>query len=154
GGVDVLIHNASTLGPVPMPELGDLSEEALRQVFEVNVLGPARLTRALLGDMRRRGRGVIVAISSDAAVESYPGWGAYGASKAALDRLVGVLSAELDGTGIRAFSVDPGEMDTAMHAAALPDADPATLAQPRDVAAKILRLIGEPPSHSRVEVAQ
>jgi NAD(P)-dependent dehydrogenase (short-subunit alcohol dehydrogenase family) len=152
GGVDVVVHNASTLGPTPLPELADLDDRDLERVFEVNVLGPQRLTRALLGPMRRAGRGWIVAISSDAAVEAYGGWGAYGASKAALDHLMRVLAAELEGTGVRALAIDPGEMNTAMHAAAMPDADPSKLADPNDVAGEILDRALDLASGSRVRV--
>ena len=137
GGVDVLMHNASTLGPVPMPELGDLDPSALAHVFQVNVLGPQRLTHALLPSMRRQRRGIVVGISSDAAVEGYATWGAYGASKAALDQLLKIWDAELEGTGVRALSIDPGEMDTDMHADAMPDADRSALARPEDVARDI-----------------
>jgi NAD(P)-dependent dehydrogenase (short-subunit alcohol dehydrogenase family) len=138
GPIDVLIQNASTLGPVPLPLLLDLPAGAAEAVFATNVLGPHRLARALAGGMVVRGRGLVVAISSDAAVSAYAGWGAYGASKAALDHLTRVLGAELEGTGVRTFIADPGEMDTRMHADALPDADPATLADPADVARRLL----------------
>lgn len=153
GGVDVLIHNASTLGPTPLPALADLDDRALERVFEVNVLGPQRLTRALLGPMRRAKRGWVVAISSDAAVEAYEGWGAYGASKAALDQLTRVLAVELEGTGIRALAIDPGEMNTTMHAAAMPDADPQTLADPKDVARAILDHAFDAPNGARLRAA-
>ncbi len=144
GPIDLLVHNASTLGPLPMPPLAELADGALTEVFEVNVLGPQRLTRALLGTMRAQPAAAIVSISSDAAVEAYPGWGAYGASKAALDHLMRVLATELTGTNIRVVAVDPGEMDTKMHADALPDADPATLADPQDVAEQLLSLLIDP----------
>jgi NAD(P)-dependent dehydrogenase (short-subunit alcohol dehydrogenase family) len=85
--------------------------------------------------------GTVVHISSDAAVEAYPTWGAYSVSKAASDHLSRILAAELDGTGVRVLSVDPGEMDTRMHAAAVPDADPASLLDPSRVAERIVRLI-------------
>jgi NAD(P)-dependent dehydrogenase (short-subunit alcohol dehydrogenase family) len=88
-----------------------------------------------------RRRGVVVFVSSDASVNGYPRWGAYGVSKAALDHLARTWGAELEGTGVRVLSVDPGEMNTQMHADALPDADPATLADPRDVAARIATLV-------------
>ena len=144
GSVDVLVNNASTLGSVPLPLLADADPADMRRTFEVNLLGPFRLTRAVLGPMLLRKRGMIVNVSSDAAVEPYPGWGAYGASKAALDHLTRILSAELAGSGVRAIAVDPGEMDTEMHAAAIPDADPSTLARPRDVAGRIADLIAGP----------
>ncbi len=139
----LLIHNASTLGPVPMPELADLSDDALLRVFEVNTLAPARVTRAFVGVMRAQGYGHILSVSSDAAVEAYAGWGAYGASKAALDHLQRVLREELADSGLSASAVDPGEMNTQMHADALPDADPASLANPADVAMRILARLAQ-----------
>lgn len=149
GPIDLLIHNASTLGPVPMPPLAELPDGSLSDVFEVNALGPQRITRALLGTMRSQPEAAIVSISSDAAVEAYPGWGAYGSSKAALDHLMRVLAAELADTHVRVVAVDPGEMDTQMHADALPDADPSTLADPGDVAAQLLSLLIDPAGPAR-----
>jgi NAD(P)-dependent dehydrogenase (short-subunit alcohol dehydrogenase family) len=153
GPIDVAVQNASTLGPLPMPALLDLSPEALARVLEVNLLGPFRLSRRLLGPMLLRGEGAVVTISSDAAVEAYPGWGAYGASKAALDHLARTWAAELEGTGVRIIPVDPGEMDTAMHADALPDADPETLADPADVAEAIAQILRSAPSGHRLLAA-
>lgn len=144
GQIDLLIHNASELGPTPLPPLMDLDPEALQRVFAVNVFGPFALTRALAGAMVLGPGGVVVTISSDAAAEAYPGWGAYGASKAALDHLTRTFAAELGESGVRLFSVDPGEMNTTMHADAVPDADPETLADPTDVAHRIVRMIVEP----------
>jgi NAD(P)-dependent dehydrogenase (short-subunit alcohol dehydrogenase family) len=143
GGVNLLFHNASTLGPVPLRALGDVEGPALEEVFAVNVFGPQRLTNALLGTLRRQSDATVVAISSDAAVEAYPTWGAYGASKAALDHLIRIQAAELEGSPVRLLSVDPGEMDTAMHADAMPDADRSSLARPADVARLILRRLDE-----------
>src|ERR1700744_838062 len=128
GPIDLLIHNASTLGPTPLPLLLDTECEDLERVLAVNLVGPFRLTKAIAGSMALRGRGLVVHISSDAAVSAYPGWGAYGVSKAALDHLGRSWAAELSGTGVRVLSVDPGEMNTRMHADAIPEADPATLA--------------------------
>jgi NAD(P)-dependent dehydrogenase (short-subunit alcohol dehydrogenase family) len=142
GPIEILIHNASTLGPTPMPILADLHCEEFEQVLQVNVLGPFRLTKVIAGAMALRGAGVVVHISSDAAVAAYPGWGAYGASKAALDHMSRTFAAELP--GVRFFGVDPGEMDTDMHAAAMPDADRSTLADPADVAARIVAMIEDP----------
>jgi NAD(P)-dependent dehydrogenase (short-subunit alcohol dehydrogenase family) len=88
-----------------------------------------------------RQAGVVVNISSDAAVEPYAGWGVYSASKAALDHLTRIAALELADTGVRFFSVDPGEMDTRMHADAMPDADPGSLNQPGEVAEKIVSMI-------------
>jgi short-subunit dehydrogenase len=156
GPIDLLIHNASTLGKTPLPLLLDTDCEDLTRVLEVNVVGPFRLTKAVAGAMALRGRGLIVHISSDAAVSAYPRWGAYGVSKAALDHLGRSWAAELEGTGVRVITIDPGEMNTRMHADAIPDADPATLAEPADVAARIVRLLGRAgslPNGARVEVA-
>ena len=141
GEIGIAIHNASTLGPVPLRLLLDTECEDLAGVLETNLVGPFRLTKILAGAMALRGTGVIVHISSDAAVEAYPRWGAYSISKAAQDQLSRVLAAELEGTGVRVLAVDPGEMDTKMHADAIPDADPATLQRPADVAARIVSMI-------------
>lgn len=143
GEIDVAIHNASTLGPTPLRLLLDTECEDLEAVLQTNLVGPFRLTKVLAGAMALRGAGVIVHVSSDAAVEAYPRWGAYGLSKAAQDHLSRILAAELDGTGVRVLAVDPGEMDTVMHAAAVPDADPASLQRPADVAARIAEMIEE-----------
>jgi NAD(P)-dependent dehydrogenase (short-subunit alcohol dehydrogenase family) len=156
GPVDLLVHNASTLGPVPLRLLVDTDEADFERALEVNVTGPFRLTRAVAGSMALRGAGLVVAISSDAARTAYPRWGAYGASKAALDHLARVLAAELADSGVRVLSVDPGDMATAMHAAAIPDADPATLADPREVAARLADLLARSaaiPSGTRLELA-
>ena len=141
GEIGIAVHNASTLGPTPLRLLLDTECEDLAEVLETNLVGPFRLTKVLAGAMAIRGAGVIVHISSDAAVEPYPRWGAYGASKAAQDHLSKILAAELDGTGVRVLAVDPGEMDTAMHAAAIPDADRAALQRPEQVAARIVQMI-------------
>jgi len=141
GEIGIVIHNASTLGPTPLRLLLDTECEDLAHVLETNLIGPFRLTKILAGAMAIRGAGVIVHISSDAAVEPYPRWGAYGASKAAQDHLSRILAAELDGTGVRVLAVDPGEMDTAMHAAAIPEADRAALQPPAEVAARIVEMI-------------
>jgi NAD(P)-dependent dehydrogenase (short-subunit alcohol dehydrogenase family) len=156
--IDVLVNNASTLGPVPLRLLLDTECEDLERVLAVNLVGPFRLTKALAGPMVLRGRGLVVNVSSDAAVEAYQRWGAYGASKAALDHLTRTFAAELGGTGVRFLAVDPGEMDTRMHADAIPDADRSTLADPARVADRIVSLIaGEalatPPSGARVAVS-
>jgi len=144
GQIDVAIHNASTLGPTPLRLLLDTECEDLAAVLETNLIGPFRLTKVLAGAMALRGAGTIVHISSDAAVEPYPKWGAYGVSKAAQDHLSRILAAELDGTGVRVIAVDPGEMDTVMHAAAIPDADRATLQAPATVAARIIAMLEQP----------
>jgi len=139
GPIDVLIHNASTLGPIPLRLLLDIECEDLTAVLETNLIGPFRLTRVIAGAMALRGSGLVVHVSSDAAVAAYPRWGAYGVSKAALDHLNRSWAVEVP--EVRFFSVDPGEMDTDMHAAAVPEANRATLARPQDVARRIARMI-------------
>jgi NAD(P)-dependent dehydrogenase (short-subunit alcohol dehydrogenase family) len=138
GGLDVLINNASDLGPVPLALLGDTECEDLERALATNVLGPFRLTKALLGALAssaREGRGAVVLnVSSDAAIQPYAGWGAYGASKAALRHMTSVWDAELAGEGVRFLSLDPGDMDTPLHALAVPDADRATLKRPETAA--------------------
>ena len=141
GPIDVLINNASTLGPVPLRLLADTDCEDFERVLQVNTVGPFRLIKAAAGSMILRQTGVVVNISSDAAVEPYPGWGVYSASKAALDHLTRIAALELAGTGVRFLSVDPGEMDTQMHADAMPDADVSSLTQPGEVAEKIVSMI-------------
>lgn len=144
GPVDLLINNASTLGAVPLPLLLDLPAAALERTLQVNVLGPFRLVQALAGPMVLRGVGTVVNISSDAAVQAYPSWGGYGASKATLDHLTRTWAAELRGTGVRVVAVDPGEMDTRMHADALPEADPESLQDPVAVARALLEQLADP----------
>ena len=139
GSPSIVVHAASTLGPLPMPLLLDTECEELEQVLAVNLIGPFRLTKALAGPMALAQRGLVLFVSSDAAVSAYARWGAYGVSKAAQDHLARSFAAELD--PVRFFSVDPGEMDTKMHADALPDADRSTLARPADVARQLVRII-------------
>jgi NAD(P)-dependent dehydrogenase (short-subunit alcohol dehydrogenase family) len=146
GGLDVLVNNASSLGPVPLVPLADTECEDLQAALATNLLGPFRLTRALLGALAasaREGRGaVVVNVSSDAAVSAYPNWGAYSASKAALAHLTRIWQEELASEGIRFMAIDPGDMDTPMHALAVPDADRETLRRPEDAALDLLRAIG------------
>jgi NAD(P)-dependent dehydrogenase (short-subunit alcohol dehydrogenase family) len=153
GPIDILINNASTLGPVPLRLLLDTDCEELERALAVNLVGPFRLTKALAGSMLLRGRGTIVNVTSDAATEPYERWGAYGASKAALEQLGRIWSAELAGTGVRLLTVDPGEMDTRMHADALPDADRTTLADPARVAARIVALLAAANDASGARIA-
>lgn len=141
GPIDVVVHNASSLGPVPLRPLASTDDDDFERAIASNLTSSFRLSRALVGGMVQRGRGVLVHVSSDAGVNAYPTWGAYGAAKAALDHLARTWAAELEGTGVRSFSVDPGEMDTLMHADAIPDADRSTLARPADVAARIVTTV-------------
>jgi NAD(P)-dependent dehydrogenase (short-subunit alcohol dehydrogenase family) len=141
GPIDILINNASTLGPVPLRLIADTDCEDFEGALQVNTIGPFRLIKAVVGSMILRQAGVIVNISSDAAVEPYASWGVYSASKAALDQLTRIAALELADTGVRLFSVDPGEMDTQMHAQAMPDADPESLLAPAESAEKITVMI-------------
>jgi NAD(P)-dependent dehydrogenase (short-subunit alcohol dehydrogenase family) len=144
GPIDILINNASTLGHTPLSLLIDSECEDLERVLAVNVVAPFRLTKAVLGSMLLRDTGVIVNLSSDAGVEAYPTWGSYGASKAALDQLSRIWASEHAGSRVRVLSVDPGEMDTELHALAMPDEDRSALARPADVAARIIAMLEEP----------
>ena len=141
GPIDLLVHNAGTLGPVPLELLLDTACEDLERAFAVNVLGPFRLTKAIAGAMALRGHGTIVGVTTDAAVNAYETWGAYGVTKAALEHLLRSFDAELGKQGVRFIAVDPGEMDTVMHRDALPDADPSTLAKPAAIAARLVALL-------------
>ena len=145
GGLDMLINNASDLGPTPLAMLSDTECEDLERAYATNVFGPFRLTKALMGALAasaREGRGAVVLnISSDAAVNAYPGWGAYGSSKAALHHLSRIWNEEHANEGVRFLSLDPGDMDTPMHAAAIPDADPASLKRPEEAARELVEQI-------------
>ncbi|HKA91863.1 MAG TPA: SDR family oxidoreductase [Haliangiales bacterium] len=139
GPIDLLVHNASTLGRVPLVPLLDTECEDLERTLAVNLVGPFRLTKAIAGGMAIRGGGTVVHVTSDAAVSAYPTWGAYGLSKAAHDHMLRIWAEELP--QVRFLSFDPGEMNTRMHADAMPDADPATLADPDDVARRLIGVI-------------
>jgi NAD(P)-dependent dehydrogenase (short-subunit alcohol dehydrogenase family) len=154
GPIDLLINNASSLGPTPLPLLLDTECEDLERVLAVNLVGPFRLTKLIAGSMALRQTGLVIHISSDAGVEAYPRWGAYAVSKAAFDHLTRIFAAELSDSGVRFVVIDPGEMNTKMHADAMPEADPATLADPAAVAARIVALVqGQVPFKSGQRVA-
>ncbi len=138
GRVDVLINNASDIGPSPMPPLELYPWDALLRVFKVNAVAPFHLIQLLLPGMRSRGHGTIVNISSDAAVNAYAGWGGYGGSKAALQHMSRILEKELDGSGVRVLVIDPGDMNTEMHRLAEPGVDLSHLPDPSSVAPRIL----------------
>lgn len=141
GRLDLLVHNASELGP--MLPLAEVPESLVTRVLETNLLAPLALTQRLLPYLIAS-RGTLVGISSDAAVEHYPTWGTYAASKAALDHLVLTLGEE---NGIRAYAVDPGDMRTAMHQAAFPGEDISDRPLPESVVPHLLALLsGEQPS--------
>ncbi len=156
GRVDVLVNNASELGPTPLPYLADYPPHLFSEVMKVNLHAPFHLTWSLVGQMLARGAGVVINVSSDVAVNGYASWGAYSVSKAALDGLTRTWAAELEGTGVQIYSVDPGDMRTAMHAAALPGDDPAGLADPADVAEAFVAIAtgAYRPTAPRVEAAQ
>ncbi|GAA1696386.1 SDR family oxidoreductase [Fodinicola feengrottensis] len=144
GKLDLLVLNASALGETPLPTLATADLGIFRGVLETNTVASLALIQILLPHVRAAA-GTIVLISSDAAVTGYPGWGLYGASKAAADQLARVLAEEEP--AIRVYAVDPGDMSTAMHAAADPDADPADLLDPATAAARLDPLLrGELPS--------
>ena len=141
GGLDVLVNNASCLGPTPLALLADIDCEQFELALATNVLAPFRLTKALLGALSasaREGRGAVVLnVSSDAAINAYAQWGVYGASKAALRHMSNIWGEELAAEGVRFLSLDPGDMDTPLHALAVPDADPATLKRPETAAREL-----------------
>lgn len=136
--IDYLFHVASTLGPTPLPLLMDTACEDLEQVLNTNVVGPFRLTKALIPTMLLRQQGTVVTISSDAALQAYPHWGAYSISKAALDHMTRIFDAELQAQGLHFWAIDPGDMRTPMHFAAVPDADPSQLKPPELAAQQLL----------------
>lgn len=143
GGLDVVVMNASTLGESPLPALTDYPLDVLRRVFEVNVIGPLALFQLLVPALRPGA--VVVAVTSDAAVEAYPGWGGYGASKAALDQVFAVLAVERP--DLRIYRVDPGEMRTQMYQEAAPGEDISELPLPEVSVPGIRALIdGDLPS--------
>jgi NAD(P)-dependent dehydrogenase (short-subunit alcohol dehydrogenase family) len=144
GRLDLLVNNASELGPSPLPRLAALRPDELERILAVNVVAPLALAAALLPALASA-RGRIVDVSSDAAVEAYEGWGGYGASKAALDQLTAVLGVE--NPELRCYAVDPGDMATDMHQAAFPGEDISDRPAPETVVPGLLALVdGDLPS--------
>jgi NAD(P)-dependent dehydrogenase (short-subunit alcohol dehydrogenase family) len=142
--LDLLVNNASALGPSPLPRLADLRPDQLDRILRINTVAPLGLVQLLL-PVLRTAHGRVVNISSDAAVEAYPGWGGYGASKAALDQLTAVLAVEHP--ELRVYAVDPGDMATDMHQAAFPGEDISDRPPPESVVPALLALIeGDLPS--------
>ncbi|MHA1990625.1 MAG: SDR family oxidoreductase [Candidatus Hodarchaeales archaeon] len=141
GSIDILINNASSLGISPLQLLIDTECETLESVIQTNLIGPFRLIKAVLPTMLLKDNGLIVNISSDAAKNAYPHWGSYSISKAAFDHLTSIWSEELADTGVNMISIDPGDMHTAMHLAAIPDADVTKLYDPKDVAEDLLHFL-------------
>ncbi|MBB2744562.1 UNVERIFIED_ORG: NAD(P)-dependent dehydrogenase (short-subunit alcohol dehydrogenase family) [Microbispora rosea subsp. rosea] len=144
--LDLLVNNASGLGPAPMPRLADYPLDALRALFETNVIAPLALVQATLPALRKR-QGAILNISSDAAVEAYEGWGGYGATKAALDQVSNVLAAEEPDVAV--WWVDPGEMRTRMLADAVGPEEAGAAPPPESVVPALLRLVGTRPAPGR-----
>jgi NAD(P)-dependent dehydrogenase (short-subunit alcohol dehydrogenase family) len=151
GRLDLLVNNASRLGPSPMPALADYPLPELETVYRTNVLAPLGLIQLTSGPLLA-GRGTIINVSSDAAVEPYPGWGGYGSSKAALDQLTAILAAEQP-DDLRVYGFDPGDMRTAMHQLAFPGEDISDRPEPVSVVPALLRLIDERPPSARYRAA-
>lgn len=151
GRLDLLINNASYLGPSPLQELGAADLDELRRVYEVDVVAPIALTQALLPELTAAA-GVVLNISSDAAVEAYEGWGGYGSAKAALDHVSRVLAAEHPTLAV--YAVDPGDLRTAMHQAAFPGEDISDRPEPSTVVPAFLRLLDSRPASGRYRAAE
>jgi NAD(P)-dependent dehydrogenase (short-subunit alcohol dehydrogenase family) len=149
GPIDVVVNNASALGPSPLPALADLAPDALEHVLAVNVVAPLALVQLALPHLAPGAR--IVNVTSDAAVEAYPGWGGYGASKAALEQLTAVLAAERP--DLRVYAVDPGDMRTQMHQDAFPGEDISDRPPPEASVPGLLALIGGEPASGRHRAA-
>ncbi|MEV0293113.1 SDR family NAD(P)-dependent oxidoreductase [Nocardia sp. NPDC050710] len=149
GSLDLVVNNASRLGPSPLPRLADYPLDELERVYRTNVIAPLAVLQRVLPVLAPDG--VVVNISSDAGVEPYPQWGGYGSSKAALDQLTAILGAEHPDLSIYAF--DPGDMRTEMHQAAFPDEDISDRPEPETVVPALLRLIEERPKNARYTAA-
>ncbi len=150
GGIDLLVNNAGTLGPSPLPRLRDLDVGALSDAFRTNVEAPLSLIKLALPLLEASG-GVVVNVTSDAAVEAYEGWGGYGATKAALEQLSKVLGEEEK--KVRIYAFDPGDLRTAMHQAAFPGEDISDRPLPEEVAPALLRLLEARPPSGRYRAA-
>ena len=146
GRLDVLVNNASSIGPSPMPFLLDYPLEDFRNVLNTNLIAPFLLIKKVLPAMIENG-GSIINVTSDAGVVGYPGWGAYGISKFGIEGMSQSWAAELEGSSVRVNWVDPGDMNTAMHRAAEPDEDPSQWANPADVT-EVFIYLGSDESHN------
>ena len=151
GGLDLLVNNASVLGPSPLTPLAQHPLPELLEVFEVNALAPVALLQLVLPALRGRG-GRVIHMSSDAAVEPYAGWGAYGAAKAALNQATAVFAVE--NPDLRIYAFDPGEMNTELHQLAEPGEDLSGLPSPASVVPALLRLVCDELPSGRYQVAQ
>jgi NAD(P)-dependent dehydrogenase (short-subunit alcohol dehydrogenase family) len=154
GALDLLVNNASSLGPSPLPALANYPIADLVTIHQVNVVAPLGLIQLTL-PLLRAARGTILNISSDAAVEPYPGWGGYGSTKAALDQVTAVLAAELGPTQpeLRIYGFDPGDLRTAMHQRAFPGEDISDRPEPATVVPALLRLLDDRPPNGRYRAA-
>ncbi|HEU5199643.1 MAG TPA: SDR family oxidoreductase [Ktedonobacterales bacterium] len=123
GRIDVLVNNAGILGPSPRPNMSDFASADLAEIFRANLIGPVQVTQAVLPLMLAQGSGVIINVTSDAGQTGFPGWGGYGAAKAALELITESWAAELEGTGVRVNAVNPGDLQTEMHQLAFPGED-------------------------------
>ena len=150
GGIDLLVNNASALGPSPLPALADYPLDELAYVYAVNTLAPLALTQRALPELRARS-GVVVNITSDAAVEPYEGWGGYGSSKAALEQLGNVFGAEEP--ELRVYTFDPGDMRTQMHQDAFPGEDISDRPEPETVVPALVDVIERRPASGRYRAA-
>ena len=150
-GLDLLVNNASLLGPSPQPRLADYPLDVLEQVYGVNVFAPLALTQQLIPHLLRRG-GTLVNISSDAAVEAYDGWGGYGSAKAALDQWTAILAVEEP--TLHVYGFDPGDMRTKMQQEAFPDEDISDRPEPATVVPALLQLLDESLPSGRYQAAR
>jgi NAD(P)-dependent dehydrogenase (short-subunit alcohol dehydrogenase family) len=146
GGIDLLVNNASLLGPSPQPRLAEYPLDVLAHVYAVNTLAPVALVQLALPQLRDRA-GTIVNVTSDAAVEQYEGWGGYGSSKAALEQVGNVLAAEEP--SVRVYTFDPGDMRTQMHQDAFPGEDISDRPEPATVVPALRRLLHDRPTSGR-----
>ncbi len=153
GALDLLVLNASELGPSPLPDLASIDPSTLREIYDVNVIAPVALTQLALPLLQQAAEPVIVALSSDAAVEAYPTWGGYGGSKAALDHTMAVLAAELDPGPPAVYAFDPGDMRTDLHQRAFPDEDITDRPEPQAVVPAFLALLRTRPASGRYRAA-
>ncbi|HVE17870.1 MAG TPA: SDR family oxidoreductase [Ilumatobacteraceae bacterium] len=151
GGLDLLVNNASTLGPSPLPRLAEYPLDDLKRVLAVNLVAPLALIQATL-PLLRASHGTVIDITSDAAVEGYNGWGGYGSSKAALEQLSNVLAAEE--TDVRVYWFDPGDMRTEMHQAAFPGEDISDRPLPETVVPAFRRLLATAPPSGRFRASE
>ncbi len=150
GRLDLLVNNAGILGPSPLPRVADFDPDALQAIFDVNVIAPLQLTQAAL-PLLRQTRGIVADITSDAALEPYPGWGGYGAAKAATEQLRNVLATEEP--EVTVWRIDPGDLRTEMHQLAFPGEDISDRPLPSSVAPGLISLLFERPGSGRYRLA-